>query len=67
MSDGSQKYFRLIQDDDGHWYVIRLSEVESFYQWIAAAPYWEGYEGPRFDDRMVSGPHCVAFPEYTEQ
>lgn len=58
---------RLVQDDDCHWYVIRLSEVDAFEKWLTAAPYWEGYEGPRFDDRMVDGPQSVSFKEFTTQ
>lgn len=62
----NKNHYRLIQDDDCHWYVIRLSEVDAFRKWLDAGPYWEGYEGPRFDDQRVNGPASISFPGYAE-
>jgi hypothetical protein len=58
------RFHRLIQDDDGHWYVIPTSAITAFYRWVAAGPYWEGYDGPVFDNSRVDGPQSVAFTDY---
>lgn len=57
---------RLVDDDDGHWYVIRVEEEKSFAQWLDAAPYWEGYKGKDFDQCRVDGPHTVQFASWSE-
>jgi len=58
--------FQLIQDDDGHWYVIDVTEEKAFRKWEAAAPYWEGYQGKDFNECRVDGPHRVWFRGWKE-
>jgi hypothetical protein len=62
----TEQRHRLIQDDDCHWYVIPVEEVDAFNAWLAAGPYWENYQGPRFDARQVNGPHSVSFLEWDQ-
>lgn len=59
--------YELIDDDDGHWYVILVSEEPAFAKWLAAAPYWEGYRGKDFNDCRVNGPHAVQFSMWSER
>lgn len=63
----TERRYRLIQDEDGHWYVIRVDETEKFEAWVAAGPYWDGYVGKDFGDLMVNGPHTVSFPTWSEE
>lgn len=58
------KLFRLIQDDDGHWYLIRADQGPAFEAWLAAAPYWENYDGPTFESIGCS-PSKVTFTNPT--
>lgn len=41
--------YRFVRDDDGHTYLIEANQVPEFEKWLAAAPYWDGYEGRYFD------------------
>ncbi len=56
--------YELIQDDDGHWYVILVSDEKAFAKWLAAGPYWNGYKGKHFDDCRIDGPHRIVFDSY---
>lgn len=58
------RFHRLIQDNDCHWYVIPANMATAFCRWVAAAPHWEGYEGPVFDNSRVDGPQGVVFCDY---
>ena len=40
--------FRLLHDDDGHSYLVKVEEEADFYAWLNAGPYWEGYTGKEF-------------------
>ncbi len=54
---------RLIQDNDGHWYVISAgSGMERvFDDWVKAM------EFPDFESKMVDGSHSVTFEKYEEK
>lgn len=57
--------FRLIQDNDGHWYIIKAGEVQIFGRWLDAM------EGRRhmpadFSPVRVDRPESVRFCEYWE-
>jgi len=41
--------FRLLSDDDGHRYLVKVEEEEDFYAWLNAGPYWENYSGKEFE------------------
>jgi hypothetical protein len=58
--------FRLIQDDDSHWYVIPSDQLEAFQRWVTAAPYWEGYSGRDFDADRINGPPHFTFADWME-
>jgi hypothetical protein len=57
--------WRLIQDNDCHWYVIQVRDVDSFYEWVAAQEQCEECEWC-FEDNRVNGPHCVMFESWAE-
>lgn len=40
--------YRILEDDDGHYYLIEVGQEKAFEKWIDAGPYWEKYEGPEF-------------------
>lgn len=56
--------FRLIKDEDSHWYVIGVSEVDAFRKW-EAAPYLEVCKGKDFNECRVNGPHEIEFKEWS--
>jgi hypothetical protein len=57
--------YRLIQDHDSHWYVIRTDQVAEFEAFCEDPGYgdWKGYD---FSENTVNGPHTVTFPEWKE-
>lgn len=64
---------RLIQDNDGHWYVIPSYVTHAFETWVTATKTGEfnGADGepmdfPPFECMMVDGPHSVTFNSYNE-
>jgi len=61
------KRWRLVQDGDGHWYLIRSHELSLFGKWEAAGPYWEGYEGPSFHQFRIDGPQRLTFENPVEE
>jgi hypothetical protein len=57
---------RLIQDNDGHWYVIQVGQVKEFWQYIDAMQddeaEWNGFD---FDKCSVGGDiSTVKFKDY---
>ena len=60
--------FRLIQDQDCHWYLIPSDKVEEFYWWIDAITYGEDTDLlstlPDFDSMRINGPHQILIKDY---
>lgn len=56
----------LIQDNDGHWYLIEKSEEPTFWKWIEAIESDEETELD-FSENGVDGPHSVLIKEYEIQ
>ena len=56
--------YRLIQDDDGHWYVISKAKEIEFREWLESPEADDGVE-PDFATR-VDGPHSVIFSNWNE-
>lgn len=58
--------YRLIQDDAGHWYVIRKDQEREFAAWLE----WESDDDDEltahFDQCRVDGPHSVTFGEWEQ-
>lgn len=48
----------FMSDDDGHDYLIPVDQRVAFIDWVLAGPYWEGYEGPEFDDARLNMHLC---------
>lgn len=59
--------YRMIQDEECHWYVIRVGQIEEFNQWHDAMAECEKWDGFDFNDVRVNGPHTVTFPEWKEE
>ena len=59
----AREMFRLIQDDDCHWYVIPVGFEDKFYQWcgcmVACEPWDEEWEPER-----INGPHNCIFEKW---
>lgn len=73
MKRGRKRFFRtpvrmrILSDDDGHDYFIRVGKEKAFAAWLSAGPYWEGYTGEDFNAyRIGSHLSCYTFgnPEY---
>lgn len=55
--------FRLIQDDDGHWYVIDVGDEAAFYAWCSAMSECEPTGD--YEPERVNGPHDVVFDSWS--
>ncbi len=43
MSMGLRKRYCLLQDDDGHWYVVPVEQEKAFHQFVEqCGRYWGG-------------------------
>ena len=68
--------FRLIQDQDCHWYLIPSDKVEEFCWWVDAITYCEEFEYikpeltdllsrlPDFNSMRINGPHQILIKDY---
>jgi len=59
--------FKLIQDDDSHWYVIPVELEPQFEAWQKHVENYEetDYSGPDFNEYAIGGsPSLVIFPSY---
>jgi len=58
---------RLIQDDAGHWYVIKRGQEAEFQKWVdQQATCSVGGSSIDFSEMRVDGPHTVSFNEWEE-
>lgn len=58
--------YRLIQDDNSHWYIIPVCETENFYEWNRKM----GEDLPcNWPEWLVhiDGPHRITFDEYKQK
>jgi hypothetical protein len=47
--------YKVLKDDDGHYYVVPAEKEDLFDKWVEAGPYWEGYEGEDFEKYALGG------------
>lgn len=66
-SEELKPWYCLVNDDDGHSYIIRQDETSEFEAWLNAAPYWEGYEGKDFEECAINGTHTLRFREWSDK
>lgn len=70
-------YYKLIQDDDCHWYVIPAELEEKFQEWVDLSVFgtkqislWERLadleEKYDFNQYRVDGPHRIVFKNWSE-
>lgn len=55
--------WRFVHDEDGHSYLIHAGDEVAFRNWVEAGPYWDGYEGPEFDEHRINGEHDYTFTD----
>ena len=61
------EYYHLTSDDDGHWYIIPVSEHDNFENWVEDTTEGEDSEFD-FDNDMISGhPNIIHFKEWYEE
>jgi len=53
----TEQRYRIIGDDSGHDYFIKVQDLELFESWIDSEEAHEqvGYEGPDFNNNRVDG------------
>lgn len=57
------EWFTLLSDEDGHWYVVPLQEIEKFYEWLDGV--YAGANVPQPTSAVrVDGPYAVSFTEW---
>jgi len=62
---GAAMKHRLIQDCDGHWYVIRVGLEAEFEKWVERqATCSSPGSAIDFSDARVDGPHVVSFDHW---
>lgn len=57
--------YRLVQDNDCHWYVIPADRVESFNDWVQCQERSLPME-TELEPERVNGPHTVTFTDWKE-
>lgn len=58
--------FRLIRDNDCHWYVIPIRSVEEFLEWCKAMEECRPWSGRDFDECRVDDYSSVTFSDWKE-
>lgn len=60
---------RLIQDNDGHWYVILVNQERDFWDWVQACETNRlgTWKGGSYEDCRVDGPHAVYFADWAHK
>jgi hypothetical protein len=64
--------YRLIQDNDCHWYIIPADKENEFYEWDQyCIEYWNNFENeghapikPKWVVEVGGSPSLVQFPSY---
>lgn len=54
------KRFRLMQDDDGHWYVVFADKRNEFEEWLKSDDYANDVV-PKYAKRISGSPEDVTF------
>lgn len=62
----TQQRYRLVSDNDGHWYLIKIKEEAEFDQWVAATCNDEETEFNFDDDRISGSPSMITFTDPKE-
>lgn len=57
--------YRLIQDNDDHWYIIPWGFDTEFWEWVEAQEEGFDYERPDWI-KETDGPHRLIINSYTE-
>jgi hypothetical protein len=55
------KEYVLTKDDDAHWYIVLLDDLEQFNNCIESG-YYEGID--LLDVKRIDGPEVIAFKEF---
>lgn len=63
---GKRQAYRLVQDDDGHWYIIRADELAIFNHWEEAMN-GRRHMPANFEPKAIDGPHNLRFCDYWEE
>lgn len=59
------KRYRLVQDDDSHWYAIPADSAAAFETWVTAMESDGPYQGEDFDSyRLGSHPSAYTFERW---
>jgi len=56
----------FIQDDEGHWYIIPVSQKEQFRKWLEFYGESADYDGPEFHQCRCRHPSSYMFTELKE-
>jgi hypothetical protein len=58
---------QLIQDDDCHWYCIKVCDVHQFELWQVAMTECLPWVGHNFNDNRISGPGAIWFNTWEDR
>ena len=54
-NSGFPPRYRIIGDDSGHKYFVKVEDVENFHAWCDSFNENVGYEGPDFNENRIDG------------
>lgn len=58
---------RLLQDGDGHWYLIPVGKEDDFEYWISNEEQTRDWHGYDFDELRINGPHTLVLLDWREE
>ena len=58
------KRYRLMEDNDGHWYIIPAAKVEEFWAWIKAMEDHGDMNNAHGFIPLGGSPHSVTFTDW---
>lgn len=57
---------RLLQDGDGHWYLIPVGQETSFYFWVDGQEKAMDWTGGDYSERRINGPHTLVLLDWRD-
>ncbi len=57
-----EQRFCLLQDDDGHDYIVPVERIADFEKWLGSEAAQDG-EMPKWADKFGCAPSCLSFTD----
>lgn len=61
----TKRLFKLIEDNDGHWFVIPVDKEDQFWEWVRAQEDCKKWKGDASEFHEVGGhASCIYFTDW---